>query len=148
VRLAQLDGSLYGDVDNATNGAANLSVPVATNTQYYLFIQHPAAAAGAHDFYFVEHFGGTFSANPLETSEVANDLAATAEPLLQQDNGDGTFSYFVEGDLPTLSDVDHFSMFVPPGTTTVQAFCSAQREGSGLRSFTFGLLDGSGTPIA
>src|SRR5262249_33847651 len=95
----------------------------------------------------VEHFGGTFYANPVEAAEMANDVPATAEALMPQTNADGTTSYFVEGDITTPTDLDHFAMDVPAGTTKVSAFCSAQRDGSGLRGFKTELLDANGVTL-
>src|SRR5262249_37748681 len=97
--------------------------------------------------YFLEHFGGIFYANPVETAEAANDTVAGAEPMKQQDNMNGTFSYFNEGNIISATDVDHYSMDIPGGVTTVSVFCSAARDGSGLTGFTFEVLDNTGAPV-
>jgi len=106
-------------------------------------VEHPGGASGANDFYVFKHNGG--SSNPLEKNELGNDALAGAEPLpLYQ----GTMSYYIEGDIVSLADLDHFSVVVPGGTTKVRVACAAQRHGSGLRDFTFSILKTDGTQVA
>jgi len=144
--LAELDGALYGSAPTGMNPPAYFRVPVPLGADRYLFVQHPATAAGANDFYFLtswEHGG-----NPLEAADTANDLPTSAEALVQQDNKDGTFNYYVDGDIvPAGTDVDHFAFDVPAGVTRTWVYCYAQREGSGLRGLHASLLLPDGTPV-
>lgn len=57
-------------------------------------------------------------------------------------------SYYIEGDIVSLADLDHFSVVVSGGTTKVRVACAAQRHGSGLRDFTFSILKTDGTQVA
>ncbi|HVY44518.1 MAG TPA: pre-peptidase C-terminal domain-containing protein, partial [Minicystis sp.] len=123
--LAQLDASKYGDNDNPTNGAADLGLPVQEAHQYFLFVQHPASSAGSNDFYVVEHFVG--GVNPVETEP--NDPMMPEPLMMPQMNGDGSNSYFIEGDVAP-GDTDGFA--IPKGSMTkVSAFCAGARIGSG-----------------
>jgi hypothetical protein len=130
-------------------GAQNLemSPPLPTGKDYLLFIEHPDLAYEARDFYFVRHYGGF--ANPVEASEVLNNDVMTAELLKANANTSGGFSAFIEGDLiAAATDVDHFTLAVPSGTTKVTAVCSGRRRGSGLRNLTMAVLNKDGSSIA
>jgi hypothetical protein len=131
--LAQIDGTL----------GKELAPPIVLGKDYLLMVQHPGGASGANDFYVFKHYGG--GSNPLEADEPGNDALAGAEALILYP---GTFSYYVEGDIVSLADLDHFSVVVPGGATSVSVACAAQRKGSGLRNFTFSLLMTDGTQIA
>ncbi len=120
-----------------------LSPPIALGKDYLLMVEHPGGASGANDFYVFKHNGG--SSNPLEKNELGNDALAGAEPLALIQ---GTMSYYIEGDIVSLADLDHFSVAVPGGATKVSVACAAQRHGSGLRDFTFSILKTDGTQVA
>lgn len=130
--IAQVDVSL----------GANLGVPVTVGTDYLVFEKRVAAPSGAHDFYF--DLPGVATGNPVEQSESANDLAATAEALTES-----TGSYYIEGNLTSITDTDHFSVIVPPSEAdTISVACTAQRSGSGLRGFTMAVLNGDGSAVS
>lgn len=130
----------------AGTAPAQLAMPCTFGTDYLFFLSRAAGAtADVNDFYFVNHVGG--GSNPVEVEP--NDTPATAHALMQQDNMDGSFSYFVDADITMAPmDRDFFSIDVPAGPTTVSVACSAQRSGSGLRSFTATVLDSTGMPLA
>jgi hypothetical protein len=110
---------------------------------YLVFVEHPAAAAGAHDFYVL--LQGQGYSNPMETDDAANDVLATAEkPVDAPDTATGAHHYYVDGDLVSDTDVDHFQVPVSAGTTTIAVSCAAQRGGSGVRGFTVDILDATG----
>ncbi len=106
----------------------DLRAPMAADTDYYLFVQHPGGPAGANDFYIFNH-NGTGS-NELE-DDTANDAAGLGQVLTPVANGDLT-SAFISGDVLD-GDTDRFSFAVPNGFTgTVSVACGAVRSGSGL----------------
>ncbi|MCK6588675.1 MAG: PPC domain-containing protein [Polyangiaceae bacterium] len=123
-----------------------LSPPLETGKDYLLFIEHPATAWEAKDFYFIRHYGGY--ANPVEANDVMNTDVMTPEPIVPDANGDGSFSAFIEGDLiAAASDVDHFIAMVPNNTTNVTVVCAARRRGSGLRNLVPAVLNKDGSVI-
>jgi hypothetical protein len=139
--VATIDGSV-GEL------AASLAVPLSLGKPYYLVVKHPATAAGSNDFYFqLRTFGDS---NPLEAETTSqNNQPAGAEALMAVAYADGSTSYFIEGDLlPAGTDVDHFSVAVPPSMAgVINVACAAQRSGSGLRGLTATVLDSLGTPV-
>lgn len=150
--IAQLDGSVYGDVDNQTNGPAELAAIVTIGSPYFLFVQHPATAAGANDFYIFQH--AVEGINPVEAETAnmltnSNDTTATAEGLAMVANADGSNSYFIEGDLPAGDAHDIYKVTTVTGFTKVSASCAAQRIGSGMQGMTYKVLGGAtGTTAA
>jgi hypothetical protein len=134
-------GASWAEID-ASDGQ-RLHAPLELGKPYLLYVEHGPDGAGANDFYVLRHYGS--GSNPVEKSDASNGTAATPEPLDLVDNGDGSFSFFVDGDIaPAGVDVDHYvvdASAVPGGKVNVA--CSAQRRGSGLRDFTFTLLKGS-----
>ena len=144
--ISQLDGTNYGDVDNSMNGPAEFVALVTIGQPYFLFVQHPATAAGANDFYIFQH--AVQGVNPVEAETAnmltnSNDTIATAEALTVQANADGSTSYFIEGDLPAGDLHDIFKVTAVTGFTTVTASCAAQRLGSGMQGMTYKLLGGA-----
>ncbi|APR77429.1 Rhs family protein [Minicystis rosea] len=106
---------------------------------YLLFVEHPAMAAGANDFYIFLH--GSSPSNPVESNEAGNDDPSTPEQPLDVPDTSGAHHYYIDGDLINgASDVDHWS--VPVGTSTqIAVSCSSQRGGSGLRGFQIDVFD-------
>jgi hypothetical protein len=145
--LGSIDGANYGEGDEivkASNGPADLSLPITLGTKYWVFVAH-AAALSTNDFYFGVTYGETFYGNQLEVEP--NDTAAQANVLTVQANADKTFSYFSDGDISNSgADVDWYS-FAVPGTANkfVQGSCAAVRSGAGLQGFTYGLYAADGT---
>jgi hypothetical protein len=132
------------DVAAGDEAGRDLSPPLMLDHKYYLFLQRPAGGAVANDFYFLQHNGG--GSNPLETNEAENNVIATPEVLSVQDNGDGSFSYFVDGDIAVAGvDVDHYTVDIPANLTNnkFSIACGAQRSGSGLINFKVEALKGS-----
>jgi len=144
--LARADQADYTDGDNATNGPINLSVPVTLDAPYFLKISPSGSATSpVSDFYFIEHFVGTFYYGQHELADVTNNLPVTPEELTTPATVTSA-SFFVDGDIaPAGTDVDWYSMTLPGGLTKVSLFCDAQRQGSGLRNAKFGLYTMGGT---
>jgi hypothetical protein len=130
-RLAQIDGVDYG------GRGARLWPPLDVGGKYYLFIEHPKAPLGGNDFYVALH--GANSSRTLEQKEIENDVPATPEALVAEEDG----SFYVEGDIVNgATDVDHFSFDIPKGAgMKVAVACAAVRAGSGLLDFEISLLD-------
>ncbi len=146
--MAELDGTLYGNAQSATSGPANLSVPVQLNKQYYLVVERSSQSAGANDFYFIQHFGGSLDtpAPSLELDSASNDVSATAETLAAINRSDGTYWFQVDGHIDAgLADMDWYRMEIPAGITTISGACQAQRRGSGLQGLNYQLLRSDGT---
>jgi len=141
VRLAEVDGKL----------TPSLAPPLALGQDYLLFVEHPGTAAGANDFYFLQHYVG--SSNNLEAegdaATGANDTWAGAESLTASTSSSATSTYyFFEGDLPPSGsgmDVDYVKFAVPAGMTQMKAGCVANYVGSGLTGLNIDLLQGDGT---
>jgi hypothetical protein len=131
--FARVDGTLTDE----------MSPPIPLGQDYFLVVQHPGGASGTNDFYVFKHYGG--GSNPLESNEAGNNALAGAEPLSLNA---GTTSYFIEGDIISISDIDNFSVAVPAGSTKVSVACGAERSGSGLRNFTVSLRKTDNTQIA
>jgi hypothetical protein len=147
--IAMVDQNNYSDGDNQTNGPIDLSVPVTLDHQYFVFVQSTAAkSTPATDFYFAEHFVGSFHYGQLEAEKAqgANDTVATAETLTTPAQATPG-AFFVDGDILKAGqggDVDVYAMDVPAGSNKVDLFCSAQRAGSGLRSLQVSVLGTDG----
>ncbi len=122
--------------------ANSLRVPLPLDKEYLLFVNRPQATAKTNDFYFLSTFPGW--GNPIELSNATNDDIATPELI---DLSSAT-SAFVEGDLLPITDVDHFQVAVPGGTTTVTGVCGARTQGSGLRQMKISLFGDDGALLA
>jgi hypothetical protein len=123
-----------------------LSPPLATGTDYLLFIEHPELAYKPNAFYFTRHYAGY--ANPLEANDLLNSDVMTPDPIVAEPASNGRFSAFIEGDLIAgATDVDHFIAAVPQNTKNITAVCSARRRGSGLRNLGISLLNKDGSAI-
>jgi hypothetical protein len=142
-RVAEIDAT-------AGTEPGDLSAPLELNKTYYLFVSRGTGAAGANDFYYIRHFGG--SGNPLEQSEGAgasftpkNDTPTTAQALTASSTKNTSF--FIEGDISATADVDYFSAAIPSGLAnkTVSVVCGAQRNGSGLRGVKASVFASNGT---
>ena len=155
---AQLGAMRLVDADDLTNDYALLDLANAGDTaglglepsipptqlgkSYYLFVQRPAnATAGANDFYIVWHYA--FSSNPREADETGNDTPAGAEALTDVVPPNLVAQYFVEGDLSSATDLDHYSFAVPAAAKKVSVFCGGQRSGSGVRDLKVEVLNGA-----
>ena len=91
--IAKVEQKNYSDGDNATNGPIDLSVPVTLGNTYYLYVQSDAAkSAPATDFYFAEHYAGTFYYGTAETLPDDNGEVAKAQALATPANA--TAGYF------------------------------------------------------
>jgi hypothetical protein len=132
--LAEISGT-----DFQTSGTARLWPALDLTKPYLLWVERPAGAAGANDFYFV--LNGQGSSNPVETSEAANDVITTPEVPADAPDMNGGHHYYIDGDLINgAMDVDHWQ--VPVGTSAqIAVSCAAQRGGSGVRGFTIDVLD-------
>lgn len=145
--VAQMDITQGGDMLNSVDWEREFFTPLDLGKEYLLTVEHPAQAAGANDFYYFFNFPDV-SSYPVETAELTNNVLATAETLVQQANDNGTFSYFVEGNILAGVDVDHFAFQVPPGVSQVSFDCKGWVAGSGLRSLKASLLKADGTPAS
>jgi hypothetical protein len=147
-------GEVVAEFDMSTRTGspdrADISAPLLPGVQYLFTVaEGPAAAGSLGSFYFITHSTG--GGNPVETQELANNMAATPEILTASP---GTQSFFIEGDLD-LGDTDHFQVNVFPGDL-LTVVCGAQRSGSGVRGLTASvrttagveLMSGSETPAA
>jgi Bacterial pre-peptidase C-terminal domain len=143
--LAQADQVNYKDGDNQTDGPLDLSVPVTSGSQYYLFVQDDAAAPAATDYYFV--VGTLESGNPIQTAQT-NISAATAQVLTT--TTDQPDDYFVDGNITALAPTQFWYEVDPPsGAKSVGTSCGSARDGSGVQGFTVDLqaqVGASGTP--
>ncbi|APR76121.1 Hypothetical protein A7982_01468 [Minicystis rosea] len=134
------------DLANAGDTAGVALEPSVPPTQlgksYYLIVERPSGAtAGANDFYIVWHYA--FTSNPRETDDTGNDTAAGAEALTDVMPDTLVAQYFVEGDLTSATDVDHYSFNVPAAAKKVSVFCGGQRSGSGVRDLKVDVLNGA-----
>jgi hypothetical protein len=139
--LAKSNGSM-GEM------ASGLAPPMDFGKEYFLFLAHPGGAAGSNDFYFLNHSHG--GSNPVEADDIANNDFATAEALVGANDETG-WHFFIEGDISTDDDQDHFTVAIPADLaagTTLTVACGAMGSGSGLRGFTVEGLDASGAPVA
>ena len=135
--------TILAQVDLSTG---DLTMPVTLGEAYLLFVQHPPGAAAAHDFYVLMQSAA--GSNPVEKSEAGNDLLTGAETLTPTKQ-DGSTIYFVAGDLVNnAQDVDHFTVSVPSGTSTVAAYCGAAVMGSGLHDLQVDILKADGKALA
>lgn len=132
--------------DPKSGSLPGIGMPCTFGTKYLFWFERGGVTAGKNDFYVFTHSGG--GSNPLEAETEAmpntNDKATTAEKMPMYDNMDGSFSYFIDGDLvPASADMDVFAIDIPAGSTiaTVSVACGAQRLGSGLRGFRATVLD-------
>ena len=136
------DMSIVAEVD-ASKGA-EAQPPLTADKDYYVVIN--GTNTGATPFYFLNHSVG--GSNPIEAEGSAQGVNdATPQDLTAdvQDNGDGTFSYFIEGNLPqggAMKDVDEFTVDTK-GLATISVACGAARSGSGLTSFKVTVLNGA-----
>ncbi|HRI70017.1 MAG TPA: hypothetical protein PK156_37565 [Polyangium sp.] len=143
-RIAEIDMAL---ADPQTGELPGLGFPCTFGQEYLFFLQRgPGATIGMNDFNIFTHSGS--GSNPLENETSAtpnsNDDVLSAETLPVQNNMDGSFSYFIEGDLTGApGDIDVFLLDAMPGPNlaTISVACGAQRLGSGLRDFSAKLLD-------
>jgi hypothetical protein len=143
--LIQTPGATIPIAKIDSSNGSELSVPVEINKDYLLLVKRAATPTGTNDFYFTMHTAG--SGNTLEATESGNDTAAGAEVLTVSKNDPG--AYYVEGDILSPADKDHFSTAVPATNgNVVSVVCGAQRSGSGLRNLTFDLLKADGSVIS
>jgi hypothetical protein len=136
----------WAEVDTALG--QRLQVPVELGRAYQLWVEHQGEATGPNDFYVARHYGA--GSNPVEMYDAYNGDSLGAEALSLSDNADGTFSFFIDGDITAAGvDMDHFAIEAAPtgDLTKVSVACSAQRRGSGLRGLTFQLLDAEGVAL-
>lgn len=132
-------------VDSSTG--SEIGVPLTAGGEYVaVFKRATAGTAGTNPFWFAYNSLG--GGNPLEAKDTENNTLATAEVLTASYNTatDGA-GYYVEGDLTTPADKDHYSI----ATETFPLFsvaCGAERSGSGLRGFTIDVLKADGSAIA
>lgn len=143
-KIAEVDFTL---ADPQTGELPSIGVPCTFGQDYLFFLERAqGATVGTNDFSIFTH-GGSGS-NPLEQETDAtpntNDKITGAEVLEPQDNMDGSYSFFIDGDLPDApADIDVFSINAAAGANlaTISVACGAQRLGSGLRDFRATLLD-------
>lgn len=131
-----------------TNGPAEFSVPVIAGHEYTLLVSNAnAVSTPTKDFYFMEHYAGSYWLEEAEASPDTNDDLKTPEPLKLL-NSKAPGRYFVDGNLSSDTDVDYYSMDIPATAKLIALECAAQRLGSGLRSPKWTLLLTDGTKIS
>ncbi|MCE7893009.1 MAG: hypothetical protein DYH12_25445, partial [Sorangiineae bacterium PRO1] len=141
VVLAKVD---FSKKDTKSSQGQSIDVPLIAGKEYVAFYKRAASPTGSNDFYF--DLSGFGAGNPVEKNESANDTLGTAEALTVATSQPG--SYFIEGDITSTTDVDHFSANVPSTAwETVSVACGAERSGSGLRNFTVALLKEDGSAV-
>jgi hypothetical protein len=145
--LAAANEGTYGNSRTPPNYNLDLSLPVTAGTPYYLFVQNTdASSVPATDYYYVDHFIGSFYIDPAELEGAAasgvNDTMATAELLAHP--AQTPDSYFVDGNLATAADVDWFEVDPPSTDNMVGLECRAVREGAGFAGFTATLYAADG----
>jgi hypothetical protein len=144
--VVELDDFQFGTGIPASDQPANLSFPVMLGKSYtFVLANESGLPPGANGFYFVQHLGGADANAPLLEKE-SNDTQGTADSLAAIDNLDGSYSFTVDGDLnPPATDLDFHHLQLPPGLTTINGSCLAQRQGSGLTSLLYKLVKSDGT---
>jgi hypothetical protein len=139
-----MDMSVVAEID-ASKGA-QAEPPLQADKDYLIVVN--GTNMGANPFYFFNHSVG--GSNPLEAEGAAQGVNDTMPEVLPkpQNNMDGTYSYFIEGNLPqggAEKDVDEFQVDTK-GLATVSVACGAARSGSGLQGFKITVLNGA-TPV-
>jgi len=150
-KIAQVE---FTAADPKSGELPSIGVPCTFGTDYLFFLERTMGATkGANDFNMFTHIGG--GSNPLEKETDAmpnsNDDFMVAETLATQNNMDGTFSFFVDGDISKAPmDIDVFAIDAKAGANlaTISVACGAQRSGSGLRDFKATVLDDKGNPVS
>jgi hypothetical protein len=136
VKLAEIDVSAGGDmIGSSVDWVRELFTPIELDKKYELHISKPAAAPGTNPFYYFYNFPDVRDYQ-VETSDATNGAVGMAETATQVDNEDGSFSYYVQGDLLAGVDVDYFKFAVPAGVPNFSVSCNALTAGSGLVGFT------------
>ncbi|HEY3358989.1 MAG TPA: PPC domain-containing protein [Polyangia bacterium] len=124
--IAKIDNSI-------TKAPFELQPPLAAG-DYLLYVKHPAAAAGANDFYVIKH--NMFAQdNPVEAEGTAtgvNDTLATAQALTLAATGTGSNAAFILASLPAGDAADYFKINVANATDVISLVCGAARNGSGM----------------
>jgi hypothetical protein len=143
--LGKAEQKNYSDGDNPDNGPLVLSAPVELGKGYYLYVQSDAAqSAPATDFYYAEHYIGSFYYGTLEAAG-DNDSYDKAQAIETPANVTPGY-FFIDGDISVAgTDVDYFSFDVPADADQVGLSCDAQRQGSGLRELKATVLGADGT---
>ncbi len=146
--VAQVDQTDFTNGDDHSNGPLDLSFPITLGGTYYLFVESAAPTSSpATDYYFVEHFIGSYYVGQAElegpSGQGENDDPGAAEMLALTSTG----IYGVDGDISAPAaasqpDVDWFQMMVPASATGAFLLCEVDRAGSGLGGFSATLHDG------
>ncbi|MBK9266699.1 MAG: hypothetical protein IPM54_43805 [Polyangiaceae bacterium] len=120
-----------------------ITMPCTKGTEYLFTLSRGAGATtGTNDFYFFDHY--QYGSNTKEIEP--NDAAPQPIQTSPTDDGEGHITS-VNGDIAKAGvdgDIDKFTVNVPAGIGLATAFCSAQRDGSGLRGLQVSLLDDKG----
>jgi hypothetical protein len=146
--LALTDASgatTIGRIDNSSSGAPTALQPPLVPGTYLLWVQHPATALGANDFYVVKpsvdlmDFGDV-EAEPAGTTGVNDTLAAAQRITVAAAPGNAAVNLgaFVTRLAP--GDIDYFS-FYARSTDTITLTCQGARSGSGLQGLTVSVRD-------
>lgn len=132
----------------ATVGLSEFQPSLAPGS-YLLWLQHPATAAGANDFYVIKHYIGTENDPEAELDAGTNDTIATAEPLVLMARTDvpTTRNAFIISQLSAVSDVDVYSFVVEAGEQAGIS-CGAETSGSGVRGLHIELQRADGSVVA
>jgi hypothetical protein len=145
--IGQANEVNYKDGDDFTDGPLDLSVPVTSGSQYFLFVQDFVTPPSATDSYFFLHTLG--DGNPLQVAGGGNISAATAQVLKTTTTQPG--SYFVDGDITAVGTQYWYEVDPPTGAKTVSTTCSSARSGSGVMGLTIDLqaqVGATGTPTS
>jgi hypothetical protein len=136
MKIAEINPNSY-DTTFGRLEPMNISVPCEKAKEYLFVMERTAGAVpGANDFYFFNHYDLT--ANPVEVGP--NDDIAAPEALKENPNQSGGVSFFVDGDIDAVTDVDYYTVTVPAGSTTVSVACEAERGGSAVRGLKVSAL--------
>ena len=123
-----------------------ITMPCTKGTDYVFSMSRGAgAAASSNDFYFWSLYEGgsnRVEKEPNDATPEALDLTPTSDMTGHLTGIAGDISKAGAG-----GDADLFSIAVPAGKWLASAYCSAQRDGSGLRGLRAELTDQTGTAL-
>jgi hypothetical protein len=139
-------------VSNAAAGASTGIWAPMSPGNYQLWVKHPATAAGANDFYVVKMYIDYYLMGDMEVEAIGttgtNDTLGTAQALtVEASNTDPTLNRAGVMGFIGSGDVDYYSFTVRATDTSVNVYCSAAREGSGLTGLTVSVRKSDDTEV-